>query len=81
MACISQLRLRRNDKSLGVMPLLYTMGIRVLLMSALLGGVWINMRRFDPVDALRLISEEEINALVLVPIMYHDLVNASLFLK
>ena len=63
------------------MPLLYTMGIRVLLMSALLGGVWINMRRFDPADALRLISEEEINALFLVPTMYHDLVNAPLFLK
>lgn len=79
MACISQLGFRRNDKSLGVMPLFHTMGIRVLLMSALLGGVWINMRRFDPADALRLISEEEINALFLVPTMYHDLVNAPLF--
>ncbi|MEK9847517.1 MAG: AMP-binding protein [Rhodospirillaceae bacterium] len=79
MACISQLRFRRNDKSLGVMPLFHTMGIRVLLMSALLGGGWINMRRFDPADALRLISEEEINALFLVPTMYHDIVNAPSF--
>ena len=55
------------------------MGIRVLLISALLGGVWINMRRFDPADALRLISEEEINALFLVPTMYHDLVKAPSF--
>ncbi|MEK9685129.1 MAG: AMP-binding protein [Rhodospirillaceae bacterium] len=79
MACIAQLQLQQGDNVLGVMPLFHTMGIRVLLMAALLGGGWINMRRFDPLGALKLIESEAIKTLFLVPTMYHDIMKCADF--
>jgi len=79
MACIAQLRYRAGERSLGVMPLFHTMGIRVLLMTALIGGAWVNMRRFDPAGAVGLIAAENINALFLVPTMFHDMLGCPEF--
>ena len=77
IACAAQLRYLSGEKSLGVMPLFHTMGIRVLLMTALVAGTWVNMRRFDAPFAVRLIERESISALFLVPTMYHDLLKTK----
>ena len=60
---------------LGVMPLFHTMGIRAALMAAVLGGRYICLPSFDAAAALRLIEDERIDALFLVPTLFHYLVN------
>ena len=70
---IAHLRYRFGERSLGVMPLFHTMGIRVLLCSAMLNGAFVTMRGFDAGQALGLIAAEEITALFLVPTMLHDM--------
>lgn len=77
VSCIAQLRYRTGERALGVMPLFHTMGIRSLLMSAMLNGVFVCMAAFDAERAMRLIGEEKISALFLVPTMFHDIVNHS----
>ena len=74
-ACIANQRLRFGDAALGVMPLFHTMGIRILLMSAMLGGKFVCMRRFNGGAALELIEAERITSLFLVPTMLHDMVH------
>ncbi|MBT5458302.1 MAG: AMP-binding protein, partial [Rhodospirillaceae bacterium] len=46
-SCIAHLRYEFGESQLGVMPLFHTMGIRILLASAMLNGAFINMRGFD----------------------------------
>jgi len=70
---IAHLRYRFGTASLGVMPLFHTMGIRVLLCSTLINGPFVTMRGFDAKEALRLIAAERINAMFLVPTMFHDM--------
>jgi len=76
-ACVAQLRYRAGERSLGVMPLFHTMGIRILMMTALVAGTWINMRRFDASSAVSLVEKESISALFLVPTMYHDFLKSD----
>ena len=73
--CISQLRYRYGDISLGVMPLFHTMGIRSLLMSTFLNGVLVCMPSYDTENVLKLIERERVNSLFLVPTMFHDIVH------
>jgi len=76
---IAHLRYRFGESQLGVMPLFHTMGIRILLCSALLNGAFVNMRGFDAGLALDLIEGENINSIFLVPTMFHDMLGHAGF--
>src|SRR6185437_5954454 len=56
------------------MPLYHTMGVRSLLAMALVDGAFVCLPRFDAAEALRLIEQERITNLYLVPTLYHDLI-------
>jgi 2-furoate---CoA ligase len=72
-SCIAHQRYRFGEVALGVMPLFHTMGIRILLCSAMLSGTFVAMRRFDAGSALELVAARKISALFLVPTMFHDM--------
>ena len=71
----------RSERTLGVMPLYHTMGVRSLLAMSLVGGTFVCLPRFDAAHALQLIAAEKISNLYLVPTLYHDLVHHPLFAK
>ena len=73
--CVAQLHYGYGEVQLGVMPLFHTMGIRALGMAAALNGTFVCMPGFDAGEALRLIEAERIDALFLVPTMFHDMVH------
>ncbi len=68
-----------GERTLGVMPLYHTMGVRSLLTMSLIGGAFVCLRRFDVGDALKAIAAERVTNLYLVPTLYHDLVHHPLF--
>ena len=76
---IAHLRYQFGESQLGVMPLFHTMGIRILLCSALLNGTFVNMRGFDAGQALDLIERENIKSVFLVPTMFHDMLSHADF--
>ncbi|MBO0743015.1 MAG: AMP-binding protein, partial [Hyphomicrobiaceae bacterium] len=63
-----------GERTLGVMPLYHTMGVRSLLAMVLVGGAFICLPRFEAARALELIAAERITNLYLVPTLYHDLI-------
>jgi 2-furoate---CoA ligase len=75
LAHVAQNLYCRHERTLGVMPLYHTMGIRSLLAMALVDGAFICLPRFDAAEALRLIGRERVTNLYLVPTLYHDLVS------
>jgi 2-furoate---CoA ligase len=79
VAHVAQNLYGHGERTLGVMPLYHTMGVRSLLAMSLIGGAFICLRRFEPAEALRLIAAERVTNLYLVPTLYHDLVHHSLF--
>lgn len=81
LGCVAQLHYQYGEVTLGVMPLFHTMGIRSLIMSAMLNGKFVCMPAYDTKDALTLIDREKISALFLVPTMFHDIVHHSDFDK
>ena len=74
IAHVAQNLYGRNERTLGVMPLYHTMGVRSLLAMSLIGGTFICLPRYDSRQALALIEAEQITNLYLVPTLYHDLV-------
>src|SRR5712671_4110183 len=74
LAHVAQNLYCRGERTLGVMPLYYTMGVRSLLAMALIDGAFICQHHFDAAAALRHIARERITSLYLVPTLYHDLV-------
>ena len=70
---------RHGERTLGVMPLYHTMGVRSLLAMSLIGGTFVCLPRFDAARALELIAAERITNLYLVPTLYHDLVHPTRF--
>ena len=62
-----------GDRTLGVMPLYHTMGVRSMIAMALLGGCLVCMPDWKPEAAARLLQDERVNSLYLVPTLYHDL--------
>src|SRR5260370_15551362 len=72
IAHIAQNQYRQGDSSLGVMPFFHTMGVRILLSTALLNGRLACVPEYGPEQVLRLISEERLTTLFLVPTMFHD---------
>jgi 2-furoate---CoA ligase len=81
VAHVAQNLYARGERTLGVMPLYHTMGVRSLLAMALVDGCFIAERRFDAGEALRLIEREHVSALYLVPTLYHDLLAADGFAR
>jgi 2-furoate---CoA ligase len=79
LAHVAQNLYRRGERTLGVMPLYHTMGVRSLLAMALIDGCFVCQRRFDPVEALAEIARERVTTLYLVPTLYHDLVHHVAF--
>ena len=79
LAHIAQNCYRTGERTLGVMPLYHTMGVRSLLAMAPVGGAFVCQHRFDADGALRLIEAERITALYLVPTLYFDLLESPGF--
>lgn len=79
VAHVAQNLYRRGERTLGVMPLYHTMGVRSLLAMSLIGGAFVCLPRYDTGRALALIESEKISNLYLVPTLYHDLVHAREF--
>ncbi len=75
LAHVAQNLYCRGERTLGVMPLYHTMGVRSLLAMALIDGTFVCLPRFDPGAALALIARERITNLYLVPTLYHDLIS------
>jgi 2-furoate---CoA ligase len=81
VAHVAQNQYANGERTLGVMPLYHTMGVRSLLAMSLIGGVFVCLPRFDVAKALSLIAAEKITNLYLVPTLYHDLIHNDLFAK
>ena len=79
IAHVAQNLYRRGERTLGVMPLYHTMGVRSLIAMSLIGGTFVCLPRYDSSRALALIGSERITNLYLVPTLYHDLVHAPEF--
>ena len=79
LAHIAQNCYRTGERTLGVMPLYHTMGVRSLLAMAPVSGAFVCQHRFDADGALRLIGAERITALYLVPTLYYDLLGSAQF--
>ena len=79
LAHVAQNLYRNGERTLGVMPLYHTMGVRSLLAMSLIGGRFVCLPRFDPARALELIDAEKITNLYLVPTLYHDLLHHERF--
>lgn len=70
-----------SERTLGVMPLYHTMGVRSLLALALVDGRFVCMPKFDAAAALAAIEAERVTHLYLVPTLYHDLLRAERFAR
>lgn len=81
IAHVAQNLYRRGERTLGVMPLYHTMGVRSLISMSLIGGTFVCLPRYDTQQALSLIQSERIDNLYLVPTLYHDLVHNPAFVK
>ncbi|HEV2303696.1 MAG TPA: AMP-binding protein [Stellaceae bacterium] len=79
IAHLAQNLYRAGERTLGVMPLYHTMGVRSLIAMALIDGLFVCLPRFDAAAALGLIARERITNLYLVPTLYHDLLAARQF--
>jgi 2-furoate---CoA ligase len=79
IAHVAQNLYAHGERTLGVMPLYHTMGVRSLLSMSLIGGLFVCLPRFDCARALALIEAERVTNLYLVPTLYHDLVHHPAF--
>ncbi len=79
VAHVAQNLYGRGERTLGVMPLYHTMGVRSLIAMSLIGGTFVCLPRYDARQALSTIERERITNLYLVPTLYHDLVYHAAF--
>ena len=79
LAHVAQNLYAAHERTLGVMPLYHTMGVRSLLAMSLVGGAFVCLPRFEAAHALELIAAERITNLYLVPTLYHDLLHHPQF--
>jgi 2-furoate---CoA ligase len=79
VAHVAQNLYAHGERTLGVMPLYHTMGVRSLLAMSVIGGAFVCLPRFDCASALALIEAERITNLYLVPTLYHDIVHHPAF--
>ena len=81
LAHVAQNQYGYGERTLGVMPLYHTMGVRSLLALALIDGRFVCMPKFDAAAALAGIAAERITHLYLVPTLYHDLISNEQFAR
>ncbi|MDX6560335.1 MAG: 2-furoate---CoA ligase [Gaiellales bacterium] len=74
LAQLVQLELRPGDRTLGVMPLYHTMGMRSLLAASACGGVFCSQPEFRAGAALDAVERERLTSLYLAPTLFHDMV-------
>jgi len=79
LAHVAQNLYRHGERTLGVMPLYHTMGVRSLLSMALVDGLFVCIRRWNAAFALQSIAAHRLTCLYLVPTLYHDLLAAPAF--
>jgi 2-furoate---CoA ligase len=79
LAHVAQNQYGYDERTLGVMPIYHTMGVRSLLALALVDGRFICCPKFNPIQALDAIEKERITHLYLVPTLYHDLIGHQKF--
>ena len=77
LAQLVQLELRPGDRTLGVMPLYHTMGMRSLLAASACGGLFCSQPEFRAEAALDAVERERLTSLYLAPTLFHDLVAAQ----
>ena len=73
LAHVAQNLYGAHERTLGVMPLYHTMGVRSLLSMALVDGLFVCVRRWNARLALDSIAQYKLSCLYLVPTLYHDL--------
>lgn len=81
VAHVAQNLYGHGERTLGVMPLYHTMGVRSLLAMALIDGCFVCMPKFDVAQALALIEREQVTNLYLVPTLYHDILAHPTFTR
>lgn len=69
----------QGERTLGVMPLYHTMGVRSLLSMALIDGCFVCVPKFDVEETLAAIERDQISNLYLVPTLYHMLIEHPAF--
>ncbi len=79
IAHVAQNTYHLGERTLGVMPLYHTMGVRSLLSMSMIGGRFVCLPRFDAGRALELIEREKLSCLYLVPTLYHDILHHERF--
>ncbi|OWW22057.1 AMP-binding protein [Noviherbaspirillum denitrificans] len=75
LAHVAQNLYGRGERTLGVMPLYHTMGVRSLLAMAMVDGLFVCVPKFDSGYAVRCIEQERLSCLYLVPTLYHDMLS------
>jgi len=73
VAHVAQNLYEPGERTLGVMPLYHTMGVRSLLSMALVNGLFVAQPKFSAAGSLELIERHRVTCLYLVPTLYHEL--------
>jgi 2-furoate---CoA ligase len=79
LAHVAQNLYRHGERTLGVMPMYHTMGVRSLLAMTLVDGLFVCVRRWSAKEALAFIDAYQLTCLYLVPTLYHDLIGDAQF--
>jgi len=69
IALLSRMPLREGWRTHIAAPLFHTWGIAHLLLAMLLGSTMVLRRRFDPAEALEVVTTERCDSLVVIPVM------------
>ena len=76
MAHVIQCGYTWGERTLGVMPLYHTMGIHALTSMAAINGCFVCQPDWSSAGALRLIADERLTALYLIPTLFWELTHA-----
>ncbi len=76
MAHVIQCGYGWGERTLGVMPLYHTMGIHALTSMAVINGCFVCQPEWSSAGALRLIADERLTALYLIPTLFWELTHA-----
>ena len=66
---------RYGESTLGVMPMFHTMGVRAILMMAVVNGKLVCLPTWDAETAMGIVEREKLTVLYLVPTMFHDMLH------
>jgi 2-furoate---CoA ligase len=76
-----QCRYEWGERTLGVMPLYHTMGIHSLTSVVVVNGCFVCQPDWSAAGALRILAEERLTALYLIPTLFWELIHASDFAR